>query len=156
MDVTIRVADEWDAATVAGLSAELWAEDSGTRVPYMDQGWPARSGLEYYRDAIADPNGSVWLVIDVSGTAVGFAHGRLGGPHETRPVVVAELESMYVKPEARSGGVGAELIAVFRDWARQRGAQRIRVSAYAANERAVAFYRRHGFAPQSLRLEADA
>jgi len=45
------------------------------------------------------------------------------------------------------------LVRAFMDWARARGAQWLTVSAFAANERAIVFYRRAGFAPHSLTLE---
>ena len=52
-----------------------------------------------------------------------------------------------------AAGVGAALVAEFFEWARARGAQRAAVTAYAANDRAIAFYARNGFQPRSLHLE---
>ncbi len=66
---------------------------------------------------------------------------------------LAELESMYVRQPYRSQGVGRQLASEFVQWAKQRGIQRISVTAYAANNRAIAFYRELGFEPKSLLLE---
>jgi ribosomal protein S18 acetylase RimI-like enzyme len=67
-----------------------------------------------------------------------------------------ELISTYVAPEYRSRSLGGRLVEAFFVWSRERGAERLQVSAYAANESAILFYRRHGFAPLSIELAADA
>jgi ribosomal protein S18 acetylase RimI-like enzyme len=43
----------------------------------------------------------------------------------------------------------------FLVWARERRAAFVTVSAYAANEAAQRFYRRHGFVPKSITLQTD-
>jgi GNAT superfamily N-acetyltransferase len=67
-------------------------------------------------------------------------------------VVRADLESIFVVPDRRGDGVGAALVDAFAGWARQSDAAEVTVTAYAANERAVAFYARHGFRPRSVVL----
>jgi GNAT superfamily N-acetyltransferase len=47
----------------------------------------------------------------------------------------------------------AKLVNHFIIWARERGVERMAVSAYAANKRAIAFYQTLGFTPKSLSLE---
>jgi GNAT superfamily N-acetyltransferase len=46
------------------------------------------------------------------------------------------------------------LVEHFFGWARERGAQRAGVTAFAANEAAQRFYVRHGFVPMSVTLRA--
>jgi GNAT superfamily N-acetyltransferase len=60
------------------------------------------------------------------------------------------LESMRVDPDSRRAGVGSLLVRHFFTWARDCGAQRASVTAYAANDRALSFYARHGFFAQSI------
>lgn len=67
-----------------------------------------------------------------------------------------ELISTYVLPAHRGAGVGSRLVEAFLAWSRERGAERLHVSAYAANASAIRFYRRHGFAPLSVELAYDA
>ena len=66
---------------------------------------------------------------------------------------MAELESMYVREAYRGQGVGQQLVQKFLEWARERGVERVSVTAYVANERAVAFYEKLGFTAKSLTLE---
>jgi ribosomal protein S18 acetylase RimI-like enzyme len=67
-----------------------------------------------------------------------------------------ELISIYVSPGYRGRNLGGRLAGAFLAWSREQGAGRFHVSAYAANESAIRFYRRHGFAPLSVQLAADA
>ncbi len=71
-----------------------------------------------------------------------------------RPVELAELESMFVRKEHRNHGVGRQLVSSFLEWCKEKGAQRVSVSAYASNERAIDFYMGQGFEPRSLTLES--
>jgi len=51
--------------------------------------------------------------------------------------------------------VGSRLVEDFVAWARERGASRLQVEAYIANDGALRFYRRHGFVPLSTQLVMD-
>jgi len=140
-----------------GLHAALVREDAGQRDPLMDQGWPAREGHAYFTALLGDPANVGFLAEETAGdevAAVGFVVGRMGGePNSLRPVRRASLESMFVQPEHRSHRVGEALVQRFLEWARDQGAEQVAVSAFAANDRAIAFYRRIGFVPRSLELE---
>jgi GNAT superfamily N-acetyltransferase len=93
------------------------------------------------------------FLAEVDGAVCGALVGRINRESRVRPVRVAELESIYVRPEQRDIGVGAALVAAFFEWARGRGAVLAGVTAYAANERGLAFYARNGFAARSVHLE---
>jgi GNAT superfamily N-acetyltransferase len=148
---TIRSAAPADAVVVARLNAGLFAEDSARHDPATDQGWPAREGARYFAELLGSDRAAGWLALDVD-TPIGYAAGRLTGPADVRPVVRADLESIFVVADRRGGGVGAALVSEFARWARAHGADELSVTAYAANERAVAFYARHGFTPRSILL----
>jgi GNAT superfamily N-acetyltransferase len=160
---TIRAATPADAVVVARLNAGLFAEDSARHDPAVDQGWPEREGASYFAELLGSERAAGWLALDGGddgpgagfddGAApVGYAVARLAGPHDLRPVVRADLESIYVAPERRGHGVGAALVGAVAAWARERRAVELTVTAYAANAGAVAFYARHGFAPRSVIL----
>ena len=87
------------------------------------------------------------------GAKVAYLAGHVRGATPLRPVRVAELQSMYVEAAERSRGVGARLVEGFVAWAGDRGTERVSVTAYAANEGALRFYRRVGFAEKSVSLE---
>jgi GNAT superfamily N-acetyltransferase len=86
---------------------------------------------------------------------VGNLIGSIAEPNDYRLVRVATLNSLYVFPAYRDLGVGAQLVTEFRSWARDRKAQRMAVTAYAANTDAIRFYQRHGFGPRLLELDGE-
>jgi GNAT superfamily N-acetyltransferase len=154
MGVTIRTATRADLDDVVALSAGLFAEDAGQRDRYTDLGWPSREGREYFGGLLDGPTTRCFLA-DVDGTVGGSLVGRIKRETSVRPVRVADLESMYVRPEYRSAGLGSALVAEFFEWARGRGAALAAVTAYAANDRALAFYTANGFAAKSIHLETE-
>jgi GNAT superfamily N-acetyltransferase len=56
-----------------------------------------------------------------------------------------EIVSLVVAAEARSRGIGAELVAAAAHWLQDRGIGRLRVRCNAVRERAHRFYERLGF-----------
>lgn len=152
-EVRVREAGVRDVRTLVELSSLLFREDAGTRDPSTNPTWPQRYGRRYFTGIVEWENG-VCLLAEVSGvTTVGYLAGYMSGRDPLRPVVVAQLESMYVRHDARGSGVGTKLARHFLGWAGPRGAQRASVTAYSSNERAIRFYERMGFRPRSLALE---
>jgi GNAT superfamily N-acetyltransferase len=152
MRMKIRPAAGADLDAVVELATDLFAEDAGQRDPYTDLDWPKREGHPYYSRIIQDSATSCFLA-EVDGVLAGQLVARIKRESSLRPVRVAELESMFVRPEYRSQGVGAALVAEFFGWARKQRAERAAVTAFAGNDRAVQFYERNGFEPRSLSFE---
>jgi GNAT superfamily N-acetyltransferase len=139
---------------VASVGA-LFAEDGGRHDPGMDTDWPRRDGAAYYRDLIDDQAG-LGLLARLDGTTAGHLVGRLRTSDIRPGARIAVLESMRVDERFRRAGVGSALVAEFTKWADQNGATEFRVTAFAANDRAIAFYRSHGFEPFELTLRRPA
>jgi ribosomal protein S18 acetylase RimI-like enzyme len=57
----------------------------------------------------------------------------------------AHLVSMWAAPFARGTGLADALVGSVLEWAREACQPRVRLWVRAANERAIALYRRHGF-----------
>lgn len=150
----IRKAVPADIEGLVACSTGLFAEDAGTRDPTLSQDWPRLHAADSYRAHLGDGSKLV-LVADAGGAVVGHLTGSLGEASDIRPIRVATLVSMYVMPPHRNEGVGARLVAAFREWAASAAADRLAVSAYAANEGAIRFYQRHGFAPRTVVLERE-
>jgi GNAT superfamily N-acetyltransferase len=151
-EVRVRLAVEEDIPGLVTSSAGLFAEDAGTRDPATDTGWPLEHGEASFAESIASED-SLVLAAVVGDAVVGHLTGVLSEGGETRPGKIATLRSMFVRSEHRSGGVGARLVAEFRTWAGEAGADRMTVTAYASNEAAQRFYQREGFVPMFLSLE---
>jgi GNAT superfamily N-acetyltransferase len=75
------------------------------------------------------------------------AHGRALGCGALRPISgdCAEIKRMFARPGTR--GVGAALLRFLEQRAADWGYTTLRLSTRRVNERAVAFYLRHGYRP---------
>ncbi|GAB3824771.1 GNAT family N-acetyltransferase [Kribbella italica] len=152
-ELTVRTATAGDLDGVVASCSALFAEDAGTRDPLRNKNWPATYGGEWASGLVADPQSLV--LVATTGGVVGHLIGKFLPASEMWTAPRAELVSMYVRPEARGGGVAGRLIDGFVAWAQERGAARLEVSAYAANETALRVYQRHGFRPHSVLLTTD-
>ncbi len=151
-EVSIRRAKEKDISEIVELSYALFQEDAGQRDPFMNLNWPREGGDEHFSRLVSGDH-SVCFLAEMDGEIVGYLVGYAMDATSLRPVKLAELESMFVRKEFRSQGVGGALANEFTKWSKQEGAQRISVTAYAANVGAVEFYKRLGFEPRNLSLE---
>lgn len=61
------------------------------------------------------------------------------------PVDVAELRAIYVTPARQREGVGSALLEALEAGVREDGNDLLRARVHADNDRALAFYREHGF-----------
>ncbi len=149
---TIRPATLNDLAAVVDLANGLAQEDAGAYGIATNLGWARQEGETSFTRTITSDTGVV-LLAEVDGIAVGSLTGAVHAPSAWRTVRVAEIVALYVRPEHRSRCVGEDLVRRYRAWAAEAGAERLSVSAFAANARAIAFYERVGFAPYELVLE---
>lgn len=150
--VLVRPATNKDRSDLVGLCIALFREDGGVHDPSTVVDWPVAHGDRYFRELAVGTHGTCW-VAEGAGRVCGYLVGRRRPDSDMRTVRVAELEEMYVAPDWRGRGVGGRLVGAFLDWAGEVGADRVAVTAFASNERALSFYRRHGFAPRSVSLE---
>jgi ribosomal protein S18 acetylase RimI-like enzyme len=88
------------------------------------------------------------IVAEWQETAAGMASGTTPNPDGS-----VELISMWVAPFARGRGVGDALVNAVIEWAREQQASTVALGVLEGNERAVAFYRRHGFIPVGASVE---
>jgi GNAT superfamily N-acetyltransferase len=155
--MTVSVDVTQDVPELVASAAALFAEDAGSRDPFMDLGWPAREGAAYYQGLVEDDDALCLLARGDGGRAAGHLIGRLLPVSPLRPGAVrAVLESMRVAARRRREGVGEALVTAFVKWARERGANELTVQAYARNEGALAFYHAQGFRPFEVTLSRQA
>ena len=155
MAIRIDTATARDLADIVASAAALVAADAARFDPAATNvDWAAMDGSAYASALLAGENNLVLLARDVD-EVVGHLVGRLHRGNSLHPTRVAELESIHVYPAHRGRGVGSLLVARFHEWATARGAGRSWVTAYAANEGALRFYGRHGFAPRSVILDRE-
>jgi GNAT superfamily N-acetyltransferase len=151
-EVVVRTAGHADVDGLVSCSRALFAEDAGTRDPSIDVDWPREHGRQRFTAGIDDPD-RLLLVADRHGEVVGHLTGAVTEASAMRPVRVATLVSMYVRPAYRRERTGGRLVRAFRVWAKEQGAELAEVTAYASNAEARRFYERNGFAEKSVTLE---
>jgi len=123
------------------LVRELWAAFN-EEIP--DEPWredDLAEDLAWLEQAIKD---DVVLLADDDGLAVARKRGEKLG----------FLEVVYVRPEARQGGIAAELVREAATRLRDTGAEMLELEVLASNAEARAIYERWGFKPVELILGA--
>lgn len=134
---TIRAAARGDIPQLLALVRRYWefeeiAGFSALRVELTLQQLLAEARL-----------GSVWVAED-GGRLVGYliAVRVLSVEHQG---IMAEIDEFFVLPEARSGGVGARLLAAAESALASAGCVRLQLQLGVANAGARAFYERRGY-----------
>lgn len=148
VDATIRRGTAEDAPALARLRWRWRVEERG------EQHWEREFFLDYFTGWVIDHlNSHVPYVVEVDGRLAGMAWLHLG---ERIPSPVrmdrrtGDLQSVYVVPDLRNRGIGAQLLAAIVQDARNRELTRLTVHAA---ERAIPFYRRWGFDPDGAWLQ---
>jgi GNAT superfamily N-acetyltransferase len=139
--VSVREATREDLAAVVEAVEELLAELGGRR--------PSRPQMEAEVGALLDDGAlGTLLVAEGDGSLVGV----LGASWQRAihvPGRYATIQDLWVHPEWRSRGIGAELVEALAARAREQGVGRIEVGLpredFAAIEQTEAFYRGAGF-----------
>ena len=105
---------------------------------------PTNEKLETFLDALdRDADHGVQLVAEADGRLVGFA-----SLYATFDTLLADrilvMNDLFVRPDARSGGIGAALFDASRTYAREHGFARLDWVTAPDNVDAQRFYERHG------------
>ena len=139
----IRPAVAADAGRLGALIAggALGPTDDGPDDPA-----PYASALE----EIGATPGCAVLVAEVDGEVVGMCQLVVFRHVQHRGGRCAELESVHVRPDRRSTGIGGALVEAAAEAARQSGCYRIQLTSNGARDEAHRFYRRHGFVPSHV------
>jgi ribosomal protein S18 acetylase RimI-like enzyme len=150
--INIRQATTSDVSTIVDLYIVLYNDDGRLRDHTLDPGWASAHGAAYFQTVVTDSS-SICFLAELGQERVGYLIAHFHEPNDFRRAALAELESMAVRPAWRRHGVGRALAQAFFSWARERHAAELRVTAYATNHDAIAFYRSLGFMPHQLTLQ---
>lgn len=153
--IIIRKAREDELKVVQELNHQLFLHDEKYD-PLLDMNWSfGKEGEDYFKKRIAGKNG-VCFVAEIDGNIVGYLAGGMIKPYSYRTIKKqSELENTLVKEEFRGRGIGEKLFKEFIKWSQEQGAERIKVSASAENQRAIKFYERAGFTLYATELEYE-
>jgi GNAT superfamily N-acetyltransferase len=154
-EVTIRDYAAEDADGLFGLMRELQRD----LIPLDDRMLPLVQLAPPYRDSVlaecAAAKGKA-IVADDAGRLVGYATVLLDIPSDKRdeiPHSYAFVGELLVTRDARGRGIGTRLLAACERFAREGGAQWLRIEALAGNIDARRLYARSGFADRLVEME---
>ena len=131
----IRAARSGELATVLSMYDWLFAPP-GTR----PRTWAGANASARLRRLSTDARGIV-LVAEIEGALVGFATVVLD-IESVRFGQRAWMEDLAVDPSHRSEGIGRQLLAAAKAWARAQGASHLELDSADAREDAHRFYER--------------
>jgi ribosomal protein S18 acetylase RimI-like enzyme len=145
--ITIRLAGEADAATLAALSIEVWLDTYATDgvEPVLAEYALAEFTAARFAWEVTDPARLV-LVAEKRGGLVGLAVAHLDAVWPEAPEHDALLKRLYVQSHHKRQGIGEALLAAATAHMADAGRHGVWLTAYWGNEAAHAFYRRQGFA----------
>ena len=107
----------------------------------------------YMKAAFARPETETarFIAEDEASQRLGFVHAEASTDSVTlEPCAYVTVLAVIEAAEGR--GVATRLMQAAEDWARQQGFRLICLDVFANNRRALAFYARHGYQDDSLRL----
>lgn len=148
----IRTASVRDISAVVDL---FWELDTGAIASQPEHFQRGERSVEYLSGIINDER-SDFLVADHNGEIVGFSllyEKEVKGLSLLVPCRYAYIQDFVVKGSHRNRGVGSQLMAESKLWAKQRGLDYLRLSVLPDNVDAQRFYRRHGLHEQMITME---
>ena len=140
-DVTVRDAVPADVPAIERIARLVWPAtygsllDRGVIDRFLEQNY-APAALERDVAGAAAPDVHFLVATDEGGDVVGYLHF---GPGEEAP----ELRRLYLRPDLTGRGLGTALLEELHRRLPEGTTYVLRV--HPGNERARAFYRRHGF-----------
>jgi ribosomal protein S18 acetylase RimI-like enzyme len=147
--IVIRSAGDRDSEFVAGLASTLLEFGS----PAWDDAAALAPG---FREVLAgavrvqDERSTVLIAQRADGTPLGFISLKVS--RSVAGIERGHVADLAVIEEARGVGVGRALMQAGEAWAGERGLSVLSLDVWSTNERALEFYRRLGYAAESLCL----
>ncbi len=132
--LTIRLGRRDDESALSRIDRATWSELSSPGPP-PDASRPFFSDRTHPEDV---------LVAERDGVVVGWAKIEHPTPFPSSDHVWT-ITGLAVEPSAQGGGVGRALVEALIEEARSRGARRLTLRVFAANEVARRLYERCGF-----------
>ncbi|HEX5164615.1 MAG TPA: GNAT family N-acetyltransferase [Thermomicrobiales bacterium] len=124
-----------------------------------DFGSVLAASREYLREVLArGPECTTLLALAEDGRLAGYVVVSI---HEPNPLTSSgavrsgSIDELFLDTTSRGQGVGRLLVSAACDWLAELRAERVEVGAYAWNAAAIAFYKREGFAPQTITFTKD-
>lgn len=110
---------------------------------------------QYFRNRIRREKGTIFLAT-INNAIAGYITGDIISKGSYRQdVKLGEIESLFVLDQYRDHKVGRALVNKFIAWCKEKKANKVRVTSYAKNRKAIKFYLRNNFRKYTIVLEKD-
>jgi ribosomal protein S18 acetylase RimI-like enzyme len=152
-NLIIRKAKIEDLKIIQELSHQLFIHDENSDST-LNMNWSfEEAGESYFKNVIGSENG-LCLIAELNGEIVGYLIGEMLKTYPYRKIKkISELGNIFITEIFRSQRIGEGLFEEFVKWSKEKGVERIKVSAYSENIGAIGFYKRIGFVPFTTVLE---
>ena len=147
----IRKARKDEITVLQNLNDDVFA-DNKYYDPDIKMEWAqSDEGKRYFKETLDNPE-SICLIAEDKEKPIGYI---VATPKvfDFRLSKYIEIENMGIIPQHRSKGVGTLLMKKCFELAKEKGYQKVYVTSYYKNSKAVDFYKRNGFKPIDLSLE---
>jgi GNAT superfamily N-acetyltransferase len=149
----IRTASMKDVNAIIELSRQLCINEHNFHDNTIDVDFPKKH-KDIFKKNMRSGFGLAIVAINM-GNVEGYLLGSIRKTKDYRNInKIAVIDSMFVRPNIRSQGVGVKLVNQFSNWANAQ-AKRIKVVVSAKNNRGLKFYRNAGFIDHEIILEMD-
>jgi len=147
----IRTASMKDVDAIIELSSQLCINEHNFYDNTVDVDFPIKNQDQFKKNM---RNGFGLAIVAINmGKIEGYLIGSISETEDYRNLdQIAEIDSMFVKPNIRSKGVGEEMMNRFIQWANVQ-VKRVKVVVSAKNNRGIKFYRKAGFVDHEIVLE---
>ena len=147
LQIRLAKADEWKA--LQALNLEIFEFELENCEPTSNLDYPfSPEGEQYFKSAALQQDPYFAIVAVLDGNIVGYAIiKRIAASDLLHRVGVVQfqLHTLSVEKAHRNKGIGSELVDAAKAFAKERGANRLKVAAYARNKRADHVYKERGF-----------
>ena len=148
-DIRLRLAAPEDAPALALVAGATFLETFADIIAGQNivAHVAANNSAEKFGDWIDDAESRVWIA-ERKATAAPIGYALLTTPDLPDIVTGAddvELKRIYILSRYHGGGLAGRMMEAVVAEARSMGKTRLLLGVYAANDRAIAFYRKQGF-----------
>lgn len=152
----IEEANTKDLDAIIALNHKLCIKENKEFDDTINPDYPTSSrGEEGFKEGIESPD-SLTLVAKAGDRVIGYLAGGPAEIEDYRTVKkIYEAGSMWVDDKYRDNNIGTKLMDRFEDWAKERGATRLKVVVSVQNKGGINFYRKRGLEDYDLILEKD-
>ncbi|MFC1810855.1 GNAT family N-acetyltransferase [Patescibacteria group bacterium] len=155
MKIKIRKAKLDDIKTMQKFMYLLMQDEYEMFDPTNKITWAKSQACADYFEMRIENNNSYALIVEDNGKPIGYLSGEVRTAPKYRTLKkIGEIGDMFILEQYRNKKIGTKLIKEFIKWAKKRKAQKLMVHAFAHNNKALRFYRRHGFDDYTMILES--